>query len=82
MFRQVVFFQRASNFWGGLTSMFFTLGICFVALGLLILEFPRILAAMVASLFIVSGMFFLAFAWKDWQFRRGVTKKGGQYWSN
>lgn len=74
MFRQVVYFQRNSNIWGGLSSMFFTLGICLISLGLLILVYPEVLAAMAASLLILSGVLFLTFAWKDWQTKRGYDK--------
>lgn len=81
MFRQVVFFQRGSNVSGGLSLLFLTFGVSLVMLGILILLFPRILVAMIASIFIMGGAVFLIFAWKDWTLRRQFGKSQLNFWS-
>ena len=50
-------------------------GLLFILLGILILMVPQLLAAMVASFFIVLGVTFLTFAWKSRKFQRNYDKR-------
>ena len=46
------------------------LGIAFIAFGFLIIFFPIILVALIASFFILSGTAFLHLAWRGRMFRK------------
>ena len=75
MFRKIVFYD---NFTNALTStwwMYFLQGVTLVLLGVLIFIEPALIAYLVAAVFVLVGLFFLALAW-----RTRTLKRDYQHW--
>jgi uncharacterized membrane protein HdeD (DUF308 family) len=70
MFREIRFYDDYTDAVASPGWMFCLLGLNFIALGLLILLFPQLLAYLVAGFLLFNGIVLLAVAWKFRRFKK------------
>ena len=80
MFKKILFYDNLTNSLAETWSSFLLQGLVLILIGVMVVLFPQLIAAMVAATFIFMGLIFISIALKTRALRRKYTNWKDEFW--